>query len=875
MSDGDPSGGPGGGGPPRPADSVRRYSERIAGVGSWEWDAQSGTMTWSDQLFRLIGADPAVVEPSFDLFLESVHPDDRAHFAAIAGKAAMTGKPYAADHRLVDGRGRVREVHNSGVAERDPAGHVRRLIGSVHDVTETRTAIRDLHRTRDLFESVLDAAADNVIIGTDAAGTITEFNSGAEATLGVEAGNPVGGPFDALFAAPPDVWDSSEPAETATPVVSVSAFQALALTAHGGVQRRWSWSTPAGRRLTILATATCTRGAAGETTGFVLVGTEITARLKTASDLEASESLFQDVFEHAPCGISVARAGSPAAGRLVRVNRAMSEITGYSRADLLTMSLSDLTHPAERRSHADRFTALRADRTSYAAVDRRWITADGREICVEVSITAMSSDRSGYVVAMVEDVTARKRAEARLSELDLHDPLTGLPNRLLLLDRIDQALLEAEAAARNVAVLYVDLDEFKAFNNAAGHLAGDQLLTRVAERIRRLVPPGHTVSRIGGDEFVIVCPGVNDVAAVQATAQSILLAIAEPFPEVGGYRISASIGVGVSAPGQTAAELLKCADDAMYAAKDDGKNQVRAAHRADGRALTRTTRAARHQRIETELAFALTRDELVMWGQPVLNLRTGAVIAVETLLRWNHVTRGLLIPAEFLDVAETSDLMKPIGRRVLFESTRIAANWERPDGCAPPVVFVNISGRQLETASLRGDVLNALDAAGLPAHRLVLELTETFTPLITGGLLKDLDDLRSRGVRIAIDDVGTGYSSLTRLTELPVDILKIDRSFTACIGAKAACEAVVKAIISIGRSLHLQVVAEGVETVEQAEALAEFGCDTVQGFLFGRPSPEDELGRLVNRADLYPRRPPVIPASRTPPSERASVDRVR
>jgi EAL domain-containing protein (putative c-di-GMP-specific phosphodiesterase class I) len=266
-------------------------------------------------------------------------------------------------------------------------------------------------------------------------------------------------------------------------------------------------------------------------------------------------------------------------------------------------------------------------------------------------------------------------------------------------------------------------------------------------------------------------------------------------------------------------------------------------------------RAERSSRLRPELETALSADELVMYGQPVLDLRTGRIIAVETLLRWNHPLRGVLGPGEFFDVAESSALMMPIGRRVLRESCRMAAGWADQLGMRAPDVHVNISGRQLETGSLTHDVLGALAEYGVPPTRLVLELTETHMPLIADSLRKDLISLRELGIRIAIDDLGTGYSSLTRITELPVDMLKIDLRFIAGLGTDSGCTAVVAAILEIGKTLDLAVVAEGVETAAQARLLSQYGCTTAQGYLYSRARPEADLSfHLASVTAGQPRR---------------------
>jgi EAL domain-containing protein (putative c-di-GMP-specific phosphodiesterase class I) len=334
----------------------------------------------------------------------------------------------------------------------------------------------------------------------------------------------------------------------------------------------------------------------------------------------------------------------------------------------------------------------------------------------------------------------------------------------------------------------------------------------------------------------------HNIICRRAIAERVLTAVRAPFI-VGQdtFALSASLGVCLSEPSFTADQLMHQVDQAMYVTKRGGGGRVQLGRPDNVEDVTRRAQATRHLRLLGALGSALERDELILYGQPVLDLLSRRVVKVEALLRWVHPDGTILAPGEFLDVAEETDVIHPIGRRVLHESCRMAAAWVEVLGLAAPVVHVNVSGRQLEVGNLHREVLGALSESGLVPPHLVLELTETRMPSIANSTRNDLQDLRDRGVRVAIDDFGTGYSSLTRLTQLPIDILKIDKSFVAGMENDPACAAVVQGVLSIGGSLGLDVIAEGVETPAQALGLLKYGCTKAQGFLYSPPLPEQAL----------------------------------
>ena len=467
---------------------------------------------------------------------------------------------------------------------------------------------------------------------------------------------------------------------------------------------------------------------------------------------------------------------------------------------------------------------------------------------------------AGAVITHV-DITALKRAEDSAHHLALHDGLTSLPNRLLLGDRLEQALSEAHRHGRVVAVAFVDLDRFKRINDTLGHAAGDAVLVAVAERMSRRLRAGDTLARVSGDEFVAVWRDVDGEAEVESLAARLEDGLREPLVVEGvPLTVTASLGVVVGRPPQTGAELLAAADAAMYDAKARGRARRR--HYGpdlEARAVDRTETSA-------ALQAALERDEIVLHYQPVVDLTTGAVVAVEALVRWEHPERGLLGPASFLPVAETTGLVVPLGQQVLRMACAEAARWPGGPGVGLDV-HVNLSVRQVSHPDVVRTVREALEGAGLPAARLVVDVTESAVMEDAAAARSALHDLAQLGARIAVDDFGTGSTSLQHLTRYPVGSLKVDRSFVQGIGRNPDDEAIVTSVVGLAHAVGARCVGEGVETREQAAVLRLRGCELAQGNLFSPPVPVSELADALD-ASRAAAQPLVVPglAADLPPS---------
>lgn len=557
------------------------------------------------------------------------------------------------------------------------------------------------------------------------------------------------------------------------------------------------------------------------------------------ADLRASERRFHRAFEDAPIGMAVIGRD----GAFLDVNRSLQSKTGYTREELLGLHVWDLCEEGLRAAHAAAWPPSEAHRDLEFALARK----DGTLGWGLWSFSQMHDDVdvvSSYVMQIL-DVTDRRQAEEQLAHQAHHDPLTGLPNRTLLASRLQETLARGAAERRGVAVVFVDLDNFKVINDSLGHEAGDRLLRNVAERLRRVLRPEDLLARFGGDELAVCLEHVDATGDALRVADRMATALRAPFVLDGEQRfVTASFGIAFAGPedgDRTPEAMLRDADAAMYRAKERGKA------RAEVFDTTMRRRAVERLELESGLREALARGQLRVVYQPEVSLEHGRIVAVEALLRWEHPQLGPVSPARFIPIAEQSGLIVPIGAWVLREACRQAAKWNAQAGGEGIVVAVNLSPRQLGATDLAATVRGALGGASLPPERLCLEITESAVMADPEAAIESLHMLKALGVKLAIDDFGVGYSSLSHLRELlPVDVLKIDRSFIDGVVQRGEDRAIVTAIVELARSLGVDAVAEGVETAEQAALLRTMRCHLGQGFHFARPQTPADVAQLLD-----------------------------
>jgi diguanylate cyclase (GGDEF)-like protein/PAS domain S-box-containing protein len=567
---------------------------------------------------------------------------------------------------------------------------------------------------------------------------------------------------------------------------------------------------------------------------------------RSRDEARRSEAHHRAVVENAAEGILTVGVD----GTIRSFNAAAEAMFGWTAGEIVGRPLTTILPPELHVPFAEFAASVRSD--GYAAaqqneVEVTGVRRDGTQFPMMISTSPITIDNSSPIISgIVRDLSDQKRFEAQLAHQASHDPLTDLPNRTMLTDRLNQALARVRRQHRMCCVLYVDLDRFKAVNDTLGHAPGDQLLIEAANRICAEVRDADTVARLGGDEFVVLCEDIDGVHHATDVAQRIITALHTPFLLGDEYaHVGTSIGIALSADGTgTADAILANADTAMYRAKDNGRNCYQLFDE------TMQQWVSAQVALETALRHAVPRNELRLYAEPVVEADSGIIHGFEALLRWERPGYGLVDPDGFITVAEETGLIEEIGAWFLDQACRHAANWARRWPDRQLRIAVNISGRQLRSGDICDVVSATLTRSGLDPRLLTLEITESI--LIDDALTVEplLCELRALGVNIALDDFGTGYSSLTYLRAFPINIVKIDKSFIRAIGTEREDTAIVAAVIGLAKNLGLDVIAKGIETHEQLAVLHKLACPYMQGHLFSQPIPIHNCANLLDTSTV-------------------------
>ena len=559
-------------------------------------------------------------------------------------------------------------------------------------------------------------------------------------------------------------------------------------------------------------------------------------RRRSEEALRESEQKFRTLADTAPAAIFIYQGT-----RFLYANEATATITGYPRDEFLALpTFWEILHPDDKDEVQRRGLARQQGESVPNRYEIRIIRKDGEERWLDYSAGIVEYCGKPAVMGTAFDITERKHAESQIASLAYHDTLTGLPNRLLFSDRLEQAILQGQRRTWRLGVLFLDLDRFKVINDSLGHGVGDRLLQALARRIASTLRSEDTVARLGGDEFTLLLPNVGRVEDVTLVAEKLLEAVRRPVRiDNSELFVTASIGISLFPDdGDDPDVLVKNADTAMYRAKELGRDN----YQMYAPAMNAT--AVERLALETSFRRALSRDELLLYYQPILDLATGEPIGVEALLRWNRPGVGLFSPLDFIPMAEATGLILPIGPWLLKTACNQVKRWHQT--IRPGLrLAMNLSARQFQQPDVAASVQRALRAADFPTDCLDLEITESWAMQNADAAILTMRELKALGISLSIDDFGIGYSSLSYLKRFPIDKLKIDRSFIKDIPSDPDDTAIVAAVLALAQSLKLKVVAEGVETEEQREFLTGLGCDQAQGFLFGRPLPAEECERLL------------------------------
>ncbi len=677
--------------------------------------------------------------------------------------------------------------------------------------------------------SAIEQGSDDAIIATRLDGVVTAWNRGAEDLYGYAADEIIGRNISAVY---PD----SELVQMVTILESVRRGETNNVVE--GTRRRADGS---------LVEVEVRVSPIVDEQG-VVIGTSSFAR--GIADRRRREQELRESRESLAHTQAIGRIGAWKAAfgpdQIPTLTPEACRIIGIEPGrELRNIDFYNLVHPDDRELLAETVMEGRAE-GSTVELEVRLTQPDGptRWLLLAADVRHDDTGTVAELTGVVQDITERKRAELALTHEALYDRLTGLPNRALFLDRAERGVARAVRNGSNVAILYIDLDRFTLINGARGNECGDLLLCAVADRLRSLVRVTDTVARFGADEYGLVCENITTAATAVERVERILAAIAEPYPlECGEAFITASIGVAVSGPGASAEALLRDAHLAMHRAKEKGRNRFELYDYGLRREVEQ--RFA----LEESLRRALDGDQMFLAFQPIMSLTANCFVGAEALVRWMHPERGIVQPNDFISVAEENGLIVPIGAWVLETACRQLRDWRAATpGHENWGMSVNVAALQLRSAEFPGIVERALSEAGLEPAALCLELTESV--LIEDAVVSEvLGRLRQIGVRISIDDFGTKYSSLSYLTRLSIDELKIDQSFIDGLAGDESKRAIVSAILAIGFALDIPVTAEGVETEAQLDALRGLGCERAQGFFFARPLSSEECLAALRRPD--------------------------
>jgi diguanylate cyclase (GGDEF)-like protein/PAS domain S-box-containing protein len=817
--------------PPKSESAVGVLSRQPAVTGefgSYCLDILTGQWTSSEGLDEILGIDKAY-DHTVNGWLELVHPEDHAMIAAyfrdeVLGKR----KPFEKEYRIV--RQADQSVHwvlGRGTFEFDSQGRPVKMFGFVQDVSQRKLAEREL---RDVNERLMLAtrAGGVGIWDLDIVNNRLVWDDRVYVLFGVSPEHYGSAQKTWEHGLHPDDWERVE-AEAAAAMLGERDF---------ATEFRVVW--PNGSIHHIHSFGLVKRDASGRAVRMTGTNWDITDEKRTAEALKASEARYRSIFEASMDAITITRLNDAV---YLDVNPGAVKTFGFSREEFIGRTAAELGIFTDLRDWKESQESLRRD-GEYSNIELLLKRRDGAPIWVHLAEKLIEIDGTTCVLSVGRDVTAEKQADDEIKSLAFYDPLTGLLNRRSLMERLEQAVNPSVPSKLLNAILFIDLDNFKTLNDTLGHDFGDQILQTLARRLAASIRKGDLVARLGGDEFVVMLGGLNEIpeeaaSQVRKIGDKILSGISKPIGLASQECVmTASMGITVFRDrGAIVSEILKQADIAMYQAKAAGRNTM---HFFSPELQAAVNARAR---LEDEIRNGIKSNQFVAYYQP--QVQNGIIVAAEALARWNHPVRGILAPSEFIPLAEETGLIHSLGDRILESACNQIATWSGRRETSHITVAVNISARQFRQPGFVQNVTSVIERTGANPERLVLEITESLLLDEVQETIAKINALRSRGLRVALDDFGIGHSSLSYLKRLPLDQVKIDQLFIRDILEDPTSAAIARSVLYLGRELRLSVVAEGVETIEQRDFLATLGCSTFQGYLFSRPVPIEKFELLL------------------------------
>jgi len=737
-------------------------------------------------------------------------------------KTGITGSIF--EYEIIRKDGTRRQIEVSASVKKDSSGNPIGFRGTTRDVTNRKKMEETIRQSEERYRTILDEMAD-AYYEVDLAGNFTFVNDAICRHLGYSREELIGISFRGQIAKD----DIETVYKTFSKIYSTGKperdifYKILRKDGTPGFAENRGFPL---------------QNQKGEIIGFRGIGREVTERRQMEEALRQSEERYRTIIKE----MEEWYFETDLTGNVIFFNDIFATVLGYSQKELTGLNFQSFVKKEESDSVYRLFNQIFKTGKPTRNFPYEFISTDGTVTSAEFSFFP-KRDKEGKICGFKgvgHDITERKRAEEKIQYMATHDALTGLPNRVMLNQLLNHAIQSAKRYTRQFAVLFIDLDRFKIINDTMGHEAGDQLLKEVAARFKQTLRAVDVAARLGGDEFVILIEEVNDSRNAATVAHKILNSVIKPITIMGQEcRVTASIGISIY-PNDAEDEqsLMKNADMAMYLAKEEGKNNYQFYSKdIQSKSVERLS-------IETQLRLALKRNELSLHYQAQVDFKTNVIKGVEALLRWNNPNLGSVTPTQFIPVAEESGLIIPIGRWVLRTACAQNVAWQK-QGLPPVCMAVNLSLRQLTDDNLIDDIRTALNDSGMAPNLLELEITESMVMHNPTRMIAVLTKIKALGVRLAIDDFGTGYSSLAKIKHFPVDTLKVDRSFIRNVPQDVEDKAITEAIIAMGRTLSLTVIAEGVETIEQMNFLSDHACDEMQGFYFSKPIIPEQFADLL------------------------------